>query len=257
MLGCDFIKKFLFTLSPATQFLYSLVLFAFLREYSVEGTSATFFWYFCMCFMVYSLMNALYEIVSEKKRYETYRRFILNIFYLVSTCILLYSLAHTHLIPIFSNFSLFITRIKEWVVCDRTFLGKIGAVLRILFTVGSTGTMVYKYISKYMETPEYSEINIYKSINSSQLHRQNNEYHKVNVLTSIILPLISMIVNFFTSNSITAYIFSAASILQSFEVTHLNKRCTHILPMLLSVTSAIIVGLQFFEVVCKPVQVTV
>lgn len=247
ILGCDYVKKLLSIISPATQFLYSLVLVCFLKEFHKEGS---YLWYFALTFAGFSLLNTAYEIISEKRSFEIHRRFILNIFYFLSTCILAYLLTNEYIWDMFKNHSVFFSDIKNWVLNDRSFLGKIGAVFKIVSVLGSIGSMIYKYISKYRETPDCSEINVYRSINTDSLHRQNNEYSRVDVCKAIVLPLISIIVNLFTTNSSTGYIFAIASILQSFEITFLDKKATHMLPMCLAILSATIVGFKFFGLIC-------
>ncbi|KRH92771.1 hypothetical protein M153_2889000722, partial [Pseudoloma neurophilia] len=218
--GSSKFGKFLQTLSPASQFFYSLVVCSFIFKYYQSNSNVHMaFAFLAGGFFLFSLANSLYEITSEKKKYEVGRRFFLNVFLCLSSMILLYFLFSYYFIPILGDFSQFYGSIKDYIVKGRTFFGKMGACFTIFSVCSSAASMIYKSVVKYLETPDFTEISIYKPINGNILERKNDEYLKVNVWVAIFIPLFSIIVNFMTINSLPGYLFPLASILQSFEIT--------------------------------------
>lgn len=254
--SCDPLKKFLQTLSPITPFLYSLVLAAFLRTHPQTENVHLYLCFLVGGFMIYAFVNSIYEILSPKKKFSTCRQFITNVFFLIGTLILSYFLFSTYLIPIFCNPLIFIDTIKGYLFDqNKTFFGKLAAGFKLFSILSTTCMIIYKAVMKYLDTPTHSEINIYKSQKTGTLTRKNDEYTRVDVVLSILTPLVAMIVNFMSVNDLSAYLFSIASILQAFHVSHNRKSEVLILPLFMSILSALIVCFRFLTCYCCPLVV--
>lgn len=250
VLSCEPLKKILQLLSPLTPVLYSILLITLIKTHPQNDNVQTAFYCLMGSFMVISLLNAFYEMFNEKQKYSTIRQLFLNIFYGISLIILGYFIFSSYLIPICTNFSSFADGLKNFLFTDKTFFQKIGAFMKLFSVIGACGTIIYKSVMKYIDTPEENKLNIYIKQGETGLRRSNDEYTRINLWLSVVPPLVSMIVNFFTVNDKTTLIFGIASILQAFHVSHNKKSQTQFLPLLISVMCSVLVCLKFF-VYCR------
>lgn len=209
----DPIKRTLQTASPLLSTVYAIISYCYISSMEIKFLN-TFF----LIFIGYSLLNGLYEITAKKKKHSMVRNFVLNIFYILTITVLSYYLCTTYIIPLILDPKKYYTAICGYLNTNTTWFSKLFQIGFLLCTPIFIITNIYQAINKYMKKPKYDSLHIYPSVYKSQLLYRRNEYERNNSKSSILIPLLGMIGNYFTFNDLTSYGLCIASIFDTFCV---------------------------------------
>lgn len=253
-------KKFLKTISPLTPLVFAAMMLYF-NKYMAHGLFGDndYLNYFAWIFVAFAGVNSLYNISSEKNKYSFARQQVINMFYLISSFILVYFMYNEYLKVIFSNPSVWWNGMKAYMFSGEGIFSKITGVLKFLTVLIPPLASIYKLVAKYNNEPVYEKRTAYytRQTNYGKLYGrvidQSQNYLSVDLLTSIIIPSLGIILNLLTGepNKFTYFSF-IGGILTAFSSSLHEKSFIKLMPTVLCIITSVMSLLSVLNGICQP-----